>query len=122
TNGSYPQSLLQANDGNFYGTSLFGGTNGDGVVFKLSTNGVLSALHAAYIATGNYPEWPIQAQDGDLYGTADNGPYQGGVVWKMTLNGDYSVIHAFDRTTGYSPGTGLVQDGDGMLYGTFVGV
>jgi uncharacterized repeat protein (TIGR03803 family) len=50
--GSYPQSaLVQGSDNNFYGTTYGGGTGGygwqgNGTVFKISTNGALTTLHS----------------------------------------------------------------------------
>ena len=35
---------MQSDDGNFYGTTLEGGTNGEGTIFKLTTNGTLTSL------------------------------------------------------------------------------
>ena len=35
TDGAEPSSLVQASDGNLYGTTLFGGTNNTGAVFKV---------------------------------------------------------------------------------------
>jgi uncharacterized repeat protein (TIGR03803 family) len=38
SDGSYPGAgLVQATDGNFYGTTSDGGTNSDGTVFRLIT-------------------------------------------------------------------------------------
>ncbi len=44
-NGSYPQAgLVQGSDGNFYGTTYFGGTYDSGTVFKISSNGAVTSL------------------------------------------------------------------------------
>jgi len=44
-NGSSPQApLIQGRDGNFYGTTTYGGPNGGGTVFQVTTNGVLTTL------------------------------------------------------------------------------
>ena len=46
-NGSEPiAGLIQGTDGNFYGTTFDGGTNGNyGTVFKITASGVLTTLH-----------------------------------------------------------------------------
>jgi uncharacterized repeat protein (TIGR03803 family) len=48
TNGNYPRAgLVHGSDGNFYGTTYNGGTNsGNGTVFKISANGVLTSLYS----------------------------------------------------------------------------
>ncbi len=46
-NGSGPQApLVQGSDGNFYGTTTYGGPNGGGTVFKMTPAGVLTTLVA----------------------------------------------------------------------------
>ena len=44
-------AMIQGADGAFYGTTLGGGANGDGTVFRLTTNGAIAAL-----ASFNLPE------------------------------------------------------------------
>ena len=44
-NGNNPQGgLVQGNDGSFYGTTEYGGANGLGTVFQVTTNGTLTTL------------------------------------------------------------------------------
>jgi len=60
-------SLLQGLDGNFYGTTNYGGANGDGTVFSISPGGALSAFHSFDISDGNYPAAAlVQATDGSF--------------------------------------------------------
>ncbi|MEI9961367.1 MAG: choice-of-anchor tandem repeat GloVer-containing protein [Limisphaerales bacterium] len=75
--GSPYAGLIQANDGNFYGTTSFGGANGFGNVFKMTPNGsVTTILSFETSGDGVYPygAYPygevIQGKDGFLYGTA----------------------------------------------------
>ena len=42
--GRGPNSLIQASDGSFYGTTSLGGTHEDGTIFKLDSQGVLTIL------------------------------------------------------------------------------
>jgi uncharacterized repeat protein (TIGR03803 family) len=39
-----PSGLVQAGNGDFYGTSVFGGTNNSGTVFKITPGGRLTTL------------------------------------------------------------------------------
>lgn len=71
--GGSPSGLVQGSDGNFYGTTAYGGTNigsgyGDGTVFKLCTNGLLTTLHSFNFDDGAYPCGLLQANDGNFYG------------------------------------------------------
>jgi uncharacterized repeat protein (TIGR03803 family) len=66
--------LVQATDGNFYGTTQAGGTSvegcvdGCGTVFKITTGGVLTTLHSFQLTDGDIPEALVQATNGALYG------------------------------------------------------
>ncbi len=74
--GEYPEAgLVQATDGNFYGTTAWGGggdcTLGCGTVFKITPDGTLTTLHSFSNTDGRAPIAAlIQDTDGDLYGTA----------------------------------------------------
>jgi uncharacterized repeat protein (TIGR03803 family) len=126
TNGYGPTSLLQASDGNFYGTTYGSGTNVPGTVFKMTPDGQLTNLAVFYGTNGSSPHYLIQASDGCLYGTTDGGgvtnppgwsPNSDGVVFKVTTNGDFSVLTMFDGTNGAIP-TGLTEISNGVLYCT----
>ena len=74
--GADPEAgLVQGSDGNFYGTTAYGGTNGAGTVFKISTNGALTSLYS--FTGGNDGADPlaglVQGSDGSFYGTTDGG-------------------------------------------------
>jgi uncharacterized repeat protein (TIGR03803 family) len=68
TDGAYPfAGLVQATDGNLYGTTLFGGANGQGSVFEITPNGTLKTLFSFDLTTGTNPYAAlIQAKDGNF--------------------------------------------------------
>lgn len=77
--GSQPATpLIQARDGNFYGATLTGGTNGGfGTIFRISTSGVCTTLYVfSDNGDGAGPCGSIvQAPDGNIYGTTRRGGY-----------------------------------------------
>jgi uncharacterized repeat protein (TIGR03803 family) len=112
--------LLQAADGNFYGTSDAGGANGNGTIFRMNSYGDLTTLHSFSGTDGSAPfSALIQAQDGRLYGTAMYGGQFGyGTIFSIGLSGDFTTVHQFDGTDGGNPSAALLQTSDGTFYGT----
>jgi len=110
--------LLQAIDGNFYGTTSEGGTNGYGTVFKITKKGELTTLHSFDGTDGEYPSAGlIQATDGNLYGTSCCGGATGdGTVFKIATAGTLTMLYTFDGTNGIGPYGGLIQATDGNFY------
>lgn len=124
--GASPQAaLVQGGDGNFYGTTGYGGTNNDGTVFKISPQGTLTTLHqfGSSPADGQdpYPQL-VQGSDGQFYGTTFVGGtnYGWGTVFKITPQGTLTMLWQFgpNITNGANPIGGLVQGRDGSFYGT----
>lgn len=121
--GSYPAApLIQASDGNFYGTTQQGGTNdSSGTVFRLTLAGEESVLYSfgASLQDANEPRGGlVQASDGNLYGTAGGGEFGEGSVYRITTGGVETVIHSFCINDGSTPTGQLIQGSDGNLYGT----
>ena len=109
--------LILGNDGNFYGTTPYGGTYNRGTVFRLTPKGALTIIHSF---TAEIPGGPVmQAADGKLYGTTTWGGANGnGIIYSMTLGGgSYKVLHDFVGTDGNNSSQGLVQGSDKFLYG-----
>ena len=103
--GALPNSLVQASDGNFYGStssSNDGSTQVEGgSIFKITPSGVVTLLftfrpnQGGVFLTGSGPNLEIEGNDGFLYGFADGGPSNEGVVFKISKTGVFKVLHAF---------------------------
>lgn len=117
---------MLASDGNFYGTTTYGGTNGgNGTIYRMSPNGAISNLHS--FGGGNDGAHPyctlVQGTDGNLYGTCYGGGADGlGTVFKMTTNGTFTTLYSFTGgSDSANPAAGLIQCSDGNFYGTASG-
>jgi uncharacterized repeat protein (TIGR03803 family) len=114
--------LVQASDGNFYGTAYGGGANSDGTVFTITSTGNFTTLHTfAGASDGAYPYAAlVQATDGNFYGTTFEGGTHGlGTVFKMTPSGALSTLHNFagSPSDGSLSTSALLELGPN-LYGT----
>lgn len=99
--------LLQARDGNLYGTASQGGIGGAGTVYRLDINAAgLSVLHSFSGSDGSDPRAAlIQAADGCLYGTTTRGGVASdesifgqvgnGTVFQITLDGALATLYSF---------------------------
>jgi uncharacterized repeat protein (TIGR03803 family) len=129
TDGANPTAgLVQGADGNFYGTTFYGGVRSYGTVFKITPSGVLTTLHSFCTETG-CPDGAgpsaglVQANNGDFYGTTDSGGNGYGTIFKMTSSGALTTLHRFCSHSGCAGyPNGLIQAGDGNLYGTTRGL
>jgi uncharacterized repeat protein (TIGR03803 family) len=134
TDGELPlDGVVQAIDGNLYGTTTGGGANGyGGTVFKITPSGTLTTLYSfcslSACADGASPEGGlVQASNGNFYGTTSqfgaNGDY--GTIFKITPSGTLTTLHSFCAqsgcTDGSNPWAGLAQAANGDLYGTTSG-
>ena len=117
--------------GNLYGTTIEGGTSGDGVVFELERTGRRYTPKVLYTFTGQpdgatpYAGLTVDGS-GNLYGaTLFGGAHNDGAVFELTR-----TRHTFKETILYSfaggsdganPKAEPILDASGNLYGTTEG-
>lgn len=129
--------LMQDGQGNFYGTTLLCGSEGNvygaGTVFKIAPDATETVLHSFY-----YYEWdnkdgggpygpPILDSRGNLFGTTANGGHHVcrivgiycGTIYRIDRAGQLHLIHQFNGRQGLAfPMAGLIFGEDGYMYGT----
>ena len=120
--------LIQAADGNLYGTTQFGGLergtacqSGCGTIFKISISGSLTTIHRFGFNDGEEPGGAlVQGTDGNFYGTTVFGGLGVGTAFQITPSGELTTLYNFDHlvTHGIEPAGALVQDTNGNFYGT----
>ena len=122
--------LYVGRDGKLYGTTLYGGANNAGTLFKIGTDGIGYTKLYDFGGTGD-GEWPyaglIQGPVGDdaFYGVTDSGGANGvGTVFKISGDGTgYTRLRSFSASggDGQYPDVTLLLGDDGMLYSTTYG-
>jgi uncharacterized repeat protein (TIGR03803 family) len=114
-------ALAQGGDGNFCGTTAYGGASGAGTVFHVTTNGALTTLVSFNGTNGSHLVAALAlGTNGSFYGTTQNGGTNGnnGTVFQMTPAGALTTLVSFNGINGSHPAAGLVQGSDGNFYGT----
>lgn len=121
-------AVIEASDGNYYGTTAAGGQYGYGTVYEVTAQGAYSVLYsfAGGPLDGATPSAVIQGSDGNFYGTsATGGTPNAGTVYQVTPAGVETVVHSFVGNTlnggvnadGERPSGGLVEGTPGTFYG-----
>lgn len=134
--GQYPEGdMVLGTDGSLYGTTIEGGMNGAGTVFKITRAGIFITLHnfcsQTKCADGNQPSGLVRGTDGNFYGVTFYGgnrsidfPFGAGTLYAMTSNGGLRTLYRFcsqkNCLDGAGPFAGLIQSTDGNFYGTTV--
>jgi uncharacterized repeat protein (TIGR03803 family) len=121
TQGGFPSAgVIEAPNGDFYGTAEVGGENDLGAVFRWSpATGELSAAFS--FTDGAVPASPlVVGSDGKLYGTTTFGGETGsGTLFSMTLDGALETLASFDNANGALPYLqGVIEVSEGVFVGT----
>jgi uncharacterized repeat protein (TIGR03803 family) len=122
--GLVSAALIQATDGDLYGTARVGGSQGFGTVFKATLRGDVTTLHSFKRTDGSDPMGAlVQGPDGNFYGTTlSGGDNFAGTVFEITPQGSLTTLHNFcseaNCADGSSPAAGLVLAANGNFYGT----
>jgi uncharacterized repeat protein (TIGR03803 family) len=139
SDGYYPNGLVYSG-GVLYGITAYGGTAGEGAVFRVNPDGsnftnlfsfpapVPDPGNPGYTTSeGTTPE-VIVVSGNTIYGTANfggdkivtpSGPLYGlGTIFKINTDGsDFALLHTFHGSDGQQPGPGLTLYSN-TLYGT----
>ncbi|MEO1714198.1 MAG: choice-of-anchor tandem repeat GloVer-containing protein, partial [Bacteroidota bacterium] len=117
--------LLEIGTGLFYGTADNGGANNDGVFFSYDLNtSTFTKLADFQAATnGEFPRGTLlYASNQKIYGTTEEGGTEDvGTIFEYDpMTSTLTSIHSFDEDNGEEPISGLVEVGNGLLYGVTV--
>jgi uncharacterized repeat protein (TIGR03803 family) len=119
-------ALVQGPNGDFYGTSTFGGTQTSGTIYEVSPAGVVNVLYSLPQSDDGAGSTLILGPDGNFYGTTSGDGANGtGTLYEMTLAGAYTLLYSFpalndtfESTAGANPAAGLLVGSDGNFYGS----
>jgi uncharacterized repeat protein (TIGR03803 family) len=117
---------VQDSNGNFYGTTSYGGVHldcdgyGCGTVFRITAGGMFKSLYSFDNIDGALPISALmEATNGIFYGTtADGGASGCGTIFSLTAGSTLNTLRSFDCTDGAGPDAALVQANNGDFWGT----
>ncbi|QMU27671.1 choice-of-anchor tandem repeat GloVer-containing protein [Adhaeribacter radiodurans] len=114
-------TLLDGNDGYYYGMTNAGGSFLAGVIFRVTPSGEYTVMHSFdNYEDGSSPRGNlIKGKDGNFYGLTNvGGDYNTGTFFKMAPDGTVTKLHSFYQyDDGDLPAGSLVQGKDGNFYG-----
>lgn len=117
-------TLVKGPDGNFYGTTHYGGAFDHGTVYRMAPDGAIQVLYSfSGLLDGGSPQG-LTYRNGEFYGvTSVGGVNDCGTFYRIGLDGDVSVIHWFGqgRSPLCHPRQVLMLSSDGQFYGISVG-
>lgn len=111
-------ALYRDPSGNIFGTTIFGGANDLGTVFKIAPDGSETVLYSFTGGdNGVEPTGVVGDAKGNLYGVVTAPSF--GAVFEITSGGEYRILHSFKGgRDGMDPDADPILDGAGNLYGT----
>jgi len=124
TDGCLPWgSVVQDEAGNLYGTTYYCGSNGEGVIWKVSKKGKETILHSFSFSSsdGCRPSaGVVRDSEGNLYGvTTACGAYNHGTLYELSASGRFTLLHSFSGSHGSTGPLGeLLRTSDGTLFDT----
>jgi uncharacterized repeat protein (TIGR03803 family) len=134
TDASLPYTgLVQGPDNMLYGTTLYGGNNNKGTIYRIGLDGTgFSIIHHFNESDGENPEGSlIVGHDGELYGTTMmGGASDRGTIYRISTAGVHTLLYSFPslsefgpigtavNETGANPRAALLRAADGNYYGT----
>ena len=121
--GQIGTGIVKGSDGNFYGSTSAGGSEGFGTVFSITPLGEETVLYSfgASAHDGKSPVGLAKGSDGNFYEPTGGGGSRGlGAVCRITPLGAETVLYGFDAASddGYVSFVPVVQGSDGNFYGT----
>jgi uncharacterized repeat protein (TIGR03803 family) len=108
TDGAFPERLMEVDGNTLIGTTIEGGTNNAGTIFKITTAGTLTTIHEFSgtngVADGFFPILTVQ-NGSEFIGSTDGGgtPNTTGTVFEITASGSFNTIHQFTTAEGGIP-------------------
>ena len=120
-------TLVLGDDGNYYGTALYGGSDNlafchgvaTGTIFQMAPSGSVTKVTDFYSELLNGPTGLLKGMNGVWYGTTiGNEPIDCGAIFRISASNIVTSLFTFGETNGCWPTAGLVRGLDGSLYGT----
>ena len=120
SDGAAPLDALTYLNGEFYGTTSGGGSNGKGTIFEIDKSGSETLIHSfAGGSDGADPVASLIDVNGALYGTTSaGGTSNQGVVFEITTSGHERALHSFSGVSDGANPQGPLVEVNGTLYGT----
>jgi uncharacterized repeat protein (TIGR03803 family) len=117
-----PNPLCEGSDGYLYGTTYRGGSNGEGIIYRISKSGGYEFIDAFAAGRGNPVGKLVEGGGGWFYGvTQESGNFNGGHLYRFRIQAAatiYILHHFGEGNLGRDPGTGVVLGSAGEIYGT----
>ena len=129
-NGRLPTygALVEARNGDLYGTTFYGGTVDNGTIYEFTPGGALPTTLHSFCTQAGCPDGAnpsggmIQATNGLVYGTTSGGGTSGnGTIFSIDPSATLTTVHNFQGADGTYPVGKLLQGKSGILYGTTSG-